>query len=166
MQFPEIAAEISRMVEVDQEMRIKSFTDDSVWDDSVDARHTARMKQIVAEIGWPTAGKVGEKASSEAWLLVQHADRDRDFQQHCLTLMKNESEDEVRPRDRAMLEDRVLAGTGRPQLYGTQFQQKEGKHVPLEIEDPERVNERRAAVGLGTLEEGIALMYDKYGTPT
>ena len=40
-----------------------------------DRRNTARMQEIVKQIGWPTFDKVGEGPSNNAWLLVQHADR-------------------------------------------------------------------------------------------
>ena len=51
---------------------------------------------------------------------------------------------------------------GLPQIYGTQFRQVDGKHVPKDIEDIEHVNERRKAMGLDTLEENIERMYKKY----
>lgn len=52
IQFPEIASEIEAMATVDQDMRERSQTED-YWDESVDAKHTARMREIVAQIGWP-----------------------------------------------------------------------------------------------------------------
>jgi hypothetical protein len=60
--FQAIGDEICAMSEADQAMR-KS----GVWDSSLDVKHTLRMQQIVAAIGWPTISKVGER-------LVQHAD--------------------------------------------------------------------------------------------
>ena len=44
----------------------------------------------------------------------------------------------------------------KPQRYATQLEEVNGWMVPKELEDPEKVNERRAAVGLGTLEEYTA----------
>jgi hypothetical protein len=147
--FQAIGAEIIAMSEADQAMR-KS----EVWDASVDERNTARMRQIVAEIGWPTISKVGPQASQMAWLLVQHADRDRDFQRACLVLMRTQPAEEVDAQNIAYLEDRVRVGEGRPQLYGTQFHANEqGELEPFPIEDQEQVDARRAEVGLGTLAE-------------
>lgn len=54
----------------------------------VDIANTARLKQIIAEYGWPTASMVGKKASYSAWLLAQHADLDLDFQKSCLQKMR------------------------------------------------------------------------------
>lgn len=38
------------------------------------AAHTARLKELIKENGWPRLSKVGAEASQAAWLLVQHAD--------------------------------------------------------------------------------------------
>lgn len=162
MKFPEIAAEIIEMVRVDQDMRERNLREPEYWDPDVDMASTRQMKKIVNEIGWPTTSKVGGKASEGAWLLVQHADHDVEFQMHCLELMKLESIIEVLPRAIAYLEDRVRVNRMQPQLYGTQFIQVDGRHVPQHIHDPENVDARRRSMGLGSLEEGIARMYEKY----
>lgn len=164
VQFPEIISEIEAMTAIDQDMRKRSQAED-YWDESVDAKHTARMKEIVTQIGWPTVSKVGQDSSHHAWLLVQHADHDVEFQTQCLTLMKQEKPNEVNSRDIAMLEDRIRVNNNQPQIYGTQFRDVDGKHRPLPIEDEVNINERRKQMGLGTLEEGIAEMYEKYGAP-
>ena len=45
------------------------------------------------------------------------------------------------------------------QVYGTQFEQDEnGDPHPLPIEDPQHVNERRAHIGLDTIEERVQKM--------
>lgn len=159
--FPKIATEIKQMVEIDQNMRERS-EEDNFWDEEVDARNTARMKQIVAEIGWPTVSKVGKEGANNAWLLVQHADHDVVFQEQCLSLMKESPEGEVNRTDIAYLEDRVRVNQGRGQLYGTQFTQENKQHIPRLIEDEENVDERRAELGIGPLSEQIQHMYNKY----
>ena len=161
IRFPLVARELKEMFDIDQAMREKSGPDDS-WDDTVDAKHTERMKQIVAEIGWPTVSKVGVDGASNAWLLVQHADHDADFQEQCLKLMKEAPADEVNITDIAYLTDRVCVNRGRGQLYGTQFTQEDGKHIPRTIEDEANIDARRAEVGMGPLSEQIELMYQKY----
>ena len=167
MRYPEIARELLAMERVDQEMRGRQLKEPDYWDD-VDRRHTRRMAEIVIRIGWPTVSKVGDEASHAAWLLVQHADHDVVFQRACLSLMKlmeSASETgitEVRRSDIAYLEDRVRVNLGKPQLYGTQFMEVDGRFVSWEIENPEEVNKRRLQMGLGTLEDGILEMYEKY----
>ena len=161
IQFPNLAVEINKMIEADQDMRERNLKDDS-WDKELDKKNTRRMKEIVDEIGWPSISKVGSEASVGAWLLVQHADHDVAFQSLCLALMKELPAGEVRSQDIALLTDRVRVNQGRTQLYGTQFRQIKGKHVPRDIEDIEHVDERRKAVGLDTLAENIARMESKY----
>jgi len=161
IQFPNLALEINKMVETDQDMRENNLKDDS-WDDELDKKNTERIKEIIIDIGWPTVSKVGKSASVGAWLLVQHADHDVDFQLHCLDLMRKLPNGEVRPEDIALLTDRVRVNRGQPQLYGTQFRQIDGKHVPKDIEDIEHVDERRAEMGLDTLMENIARINSKY----
>ena len=161
MKHPEIAQELLHMERLDQDMRTKNLEDDS-WDENLDRTHTERMKEVVALIGWPTISKVGAEASHAAWLLVQHADHDAAFQKECLTLMKVAPESEVDRHDIAYLEDRVRVNSKQPQLYGTQFDVVDGSFIPQPIEEPDRVDERRQQMGLGTLEQGIREMEKKY----
>ncbi|KXJ97937.1 MAG: hypothetical protein UZ19_OD1000840 [Parcubacteria bacterium OLB19] len=155
--FPEIAQELNCMAVFDQDARKyeRAYFE-------IDKKHSDRMKQIVAEIGWPTVSKVGEIGAHNAWLLIQHADHDVDFQEYCLQLMKEASVGEVSMIDVAYLTDRVCVNRGRGQLYGTQFKQEGGKHIPKTIEDEENVDVRRAEVGMGPLSEQVDDMYKAY----
>ena len=150
------------MVRVDQEMRTKNIKDAEFWDEEIDRKNTERMKEIISEIGWPTRTKVGEKGMKDAWLLVQHADHDLEFQRQCLELMQAENSDEVGKKNLAYLVDRVRVNEGRLQLYGSQFGEKDGVFVPKPIEDEEHINERRKEMDMGTMAEGIAEMNEKY----
>lgn len=124
---------------------------------SLDAANTARLRDIVSEIGWPTRSKVGELAEHRAWLLLQHADADRDFQRSCLELMHREPADEVCPQHIAYLEDRLAVADGRAQRFGTQLHPTFGGDLaPFAIDDPEHVDERRSEVGLPSLAEYLA----------
>lgn len=167
MLYDEIAKELVSMEQRDQEMRRRNVRDSDYWDERVDREHTNQLKEIVAKIGWPTISKVGREASHSAWLLAQHIDRnDLAFQKKCLELMKALPRGEIDVRNIAYLEDRVRVNNDQPQLYGTQFVDKGSSFVPKEIENPEKVDERRLAMGLGTLEDGIKQMYEKYRVQT
>jgi hypothetical protein len=118
------------------------------------------MKEILAQVGWPTKTLVGERASTAAWLLVQHADLDPAFQKQCLPLLeKAVANGEGSAKDLAYLTDRILVADGKPQRYGTQFHTVDGKLVPRPIEDEAHVDERRASVGLGTMAEYTEQMH-------
>ncbi len=157
------------MVEVDQTARealLKSADPDPAAIDEleeIDRKNTARMKEIVAAHGWPGKSLVGEEGASNAWLLVQHADLDHEFQKECLALMEEAvKKGEATPVNLAYLTDRVLVAEGKEQLYGTQFIEIDGQLVPQPIEDEENVDRRRAAVGLGTLDEYRQVMKQVY----
>ena len=125
----------------------------------IDRVNRDRLREIVSEHGWPGATLVGKDGASAAWLLTQHADSDRDFQKEMLNLMKLAHPGEVEAKNIAYLVDRVLVGEGKPQWYGTQMG---NDFQPDNIEFPEDVNRRRAAVGMGTLEEYLEFAKASY----
>ncbi len=146
----ELSKELLRMFDEDQAIR-RSPTSAML---EIDKRNTARVKEIVATSGWPTISKYGEQAAHAAWLLVQHADNDPQFQGKALALMRDLPDGEVSRQDIAYLEDRVRVNTGRPTLYGTQFyNDSQGVFGPHPIEGRDTLDERRAAVGLGPFAE-------------
>ena len=133
---------------------------------SVDADNLAWLKEVVSEVGWPVTSMVGEDGAHAAWLLAQHADSDPEFQRICLDLVTQAVAcGEVLPTELAYLTDRVLLAEGKPQEFGTQFKGREGRWVPQWLRHPERVDERRAALGLGTLAENTARIAAEYGLP-
>jgi hypothetical protein len=122
-------------------------------------RNVARLKQIIDRYGWPGTSLVGPDGAKAVWLLVQHADLDAAFQQRCLALMEAAVQrHEASARDLAYLTDRVLASMGKPQRYGTQLREQDGHLVPLPIEDPQHLEERRQAAGLDSFREYQARM--------
>ncbi|MEO3747443.1 DUF6624 domain-containing protein [Plantactinospora sp. B5E13] len=155
-EYRRIAADLLDMAGADQRMRVRFMADGDAWDVGVDPANAARLKEIVAEIGWPTVSLVGGEASTAAWLLAQHAPDDLDFMERCLELMKQAGPGEVRLSDIALLEDRVRIIRGRPQVYGTQFCDLGNGWQPFPIENPEGVDVRRAAMGLDTFAENVA----------
>lgn len=61
----------------------------------------------------------------------------------------------------ALMEDRILTHEGKPQLYGTQVRRSSNEEqwqLP-EIADPSRVDQRRAKMGLGPLQEYLQNFY-------
>lgn len=159
-----VASELLRMADADQEMRQNVINGDAEWDEQLDVKNAARLKEIVNTIGWPTISKVGKEASQAAWLLVQHAAEEPDFMTQCLVLMKESGEGEVSPQNIAFLEDRILAFSGRPQIYGTQFRTTENGLVPFPIADIERLEERRSRMGLEPYEDNCRRMHRTYGS--
>lgn len=129
----------------------------------VHERNTARLKQIVAEHGWPGRSLVGTDGSHAAWRIAQHAIGDPPFQRTCVSAIeKSVAADDAPLAQLAFLVDRVRYFEGKLQLYGTQFEWDEnGELNPSLIEDPARVDERRERAGLNTIAEGTREMREQ-----
>lgn len=189
VQQPEVARELRSRFESDQAIRKKItdfFTEHRILDEkrdleNLDPTTAARFKELGEQIaeedkknrlwlksviekhGWPGKSLVGGQASVYAWIIVQHADQDRNFQKECLERMEALPDGEVRPVDIAYLTDRILCKTGKKQKYGTQIELKNGKLVPQSIEDEEHVDERRKALGMESLAEYLRAAEKAYG---
>lgn len=162
----EISQNINEMYEADQAMRERAHRNGGVIeteeDETLDARNTEQVKLIIQEIGWPQKSIFGKSIPLRVWLLVQHADHDVAFQEHCLELMKALPKEEIDEINMAYLEDRILVNQGKPQIWGTQFFGKGDNYGPRPIQDPATVDERRLAIGLDTLAEYKIRLLKKY----
>jgi uncharacterized protein (DUF305 family) len=190
VQMPELAAELAARCKKDQDARfalidfmarhklaggvVLEKLDKSVRDQfaklseqvgEADAANIAWMKDVVARHGWPGKSSVGKQGAANAWLLVQHADTDRGFQELCLEKMRAMAAGEVEGKHIAYLTDRVLLGRGKKQLYGTQGRWENGKTVAAPIEDEANVDGRRQAMGLGPLAEYLEQLNKVYTQP-
>ena len=158
--------ELLAMCEQDQKVRQgfgSQMTAETIKEiEAIDARHTARMKTIVTQHGWPGRSIVSEDGSHAAWLLVQHADSA--FMAQCLPLMERAvAVGEASAKDYVYLLDRVLMKQGKPQIYGTQFTSVAGGKLVLHpIEDAEHVDQRRWAVGLPPMAEQEKVIREVY----
>ncbi|MEZ4920342.1 MAG: DUF6624 domain-containing protein [Saprospiraceae bacterium] len=131
----------------------------------VDGLVQQEVKKIYAQYGYPGIDLVGKVSSHNFWLLVQHCDTDPEFQETVLASMKIEVDKEnASGRDYAYLIDRVKVNTQEKQIYGTQMilNADSTSFMPQPLIDPEQVNERRASVGLGIIEDYIETMNTRY----
>lgn len=118
----------------------------------LDADNTNFLKDLVSRKGWPKISQVGEKAAQAAWLILQHSP-DKEFMESCLAQMQA-MPDEVDPKYLARTIDRVRILNGRLQYYGTHWRENpDGTPEVLPIEDEDHVEERRASMGLPTIED-------------
>lgn len=115
----------------------------------IDEDNTRWLGEVLNGRSWPGRTLVGEDGNAAAWLLAQHADRDPVRQRTFLQALRGAvRQGEASPAHLAYLEDRVRVNAGLPQLYGTQFTVTGGELGPCTIEDPQRLEERRAEAGL------------------
>jgi hypothetical protein len=166
---PDLRAELLRRAGRDQAVRESGEPGDRDWKlvGAVDADNLGWLQRVVAEVGWPGRSMVGQDGAHAAWLLAQHADRRPVFQRRCLDLLTEATaHGEASSEELAYLTDRVLLAEGQQQVYGTQFIGRERRWVPRRLQDPQNVDERRAAMSLPPLAENIARLHDDYGAPT
>jgi len=155
----ELAQRVAEDQRLRRELHVEGLTDMRVIEQlsAVDAANTAWLKGLVHRSGWPTTAHVGEQGARDAWLLVQHADRDVDFQERCVGLLREAvARGQGSPKHLAYLEDRVALHRERPQRYGTQFVPTSIGMAPYRLEDPARVDAWRAEIGLEPLAEYAA----------
>lgn len=116
--------------------------------------NTDFLRNLIAQCGWPTARRFGEYAQAAAgWLLAFSARVDPVFQRRCLLLLAQLLDaGEVEGDFYGFTVDRVLVSQGRRQRYGTQVHGNRPRLRSDEVEDPLRLNARRAQIGLEPLE--------------
>lgn len=127
---------------------------------AVHRQNAESLHRIIDEFGWPGRSLVGNDGAEAAWLILQHAIGSPEFQRKCLPILRNAVDSgDVPAIQVACLEDRIAVFEGRPQRYGTQFDwDGNGMLSPHPLEDPERVDDYRASVGLGPMTENIQEM--------
>src|SRR5215813_5555986 len=118
--------------------------------EAVHRANAARLREIIAEYGWPDTELAGEDGTLAAWFVAQHSIGEPEFQREALRLVQDKVKDgRVPAAQEAFLYDRIATYEGHPQRYGTQgVPCPDGQYRRWLTEDPEHLNARRAAVGL------------------
>jgi hypothetical protein len=152
--------ELLRMDARDQAVRAELAADGSLWKgyeprmEKVHRENAARLREIIAKVGWPGQSLVGPEGATAAWRIAQHAIGEPDFMRWCLKLLGESSQRGDVPRWQfAMMDDRIRTFEGRPQRYGSQLRDTVNGLAPYPLEDPARVEEWRTEVGLPKLGE-------------
>jgi hypothetical protein len=170
---------LDSMYELDQKWRNyltrflnKQLTDDTISEkrisaslQRVDSLNHFELKTIFKTFGFPNTDLIGSAGTNRFWLLVQHQDLHPDFQEEVLVEMKKQTDAGKASRlDYAYLLDRVRVNTGRLQVFGTQMilNADKSSYEPKPVEALETLNERRASVGLSSIEDYIQTMNSRY----
>ena len=157
----EIQVELEAMYDLDQRVVGQSLNPSTEVPTAestiraIDIAQSDRLKEIVEHIGWPTRELVGLKATQAAYMVIQHAGHDNEFQNRCLALMIDLVEQGELPASYvALLTDRIRVFQGKAQVFGTQMAMSPnefGVMVPtptVAIEDPEHLDDRRKLMGM------------------
>lgn len=154
----EIRRKLLRIDRVDSALRNRwtasDFTDTEVEAQLRKLTMTAIdwLRTVIDTHGWPGRALVGERAADAACRLVQHVDDQIEFQKACLELMRvAATSGDIPLWHVAYLTDTICVFEGRPQIYGTKFHKEGSVLVPLPIEQPEQVNQRRKSMNMESL---------------
>ena len=127
-----------------------------------DSTNLVTVKRILDTYGWPSG--LSEDANNAIFLVIDHSDLET--MNKYLGVFQDAASRGILPmQDLVTLEDRILMDSGKPQFYGTQSRQisKNGKSQIYiwPVDNPDSLNERRASVGLSTIEEYLELFTKK-----
>lgn len=120
-----------------------------------DSLNLIKVSKILDERGWVGKSLIGSQANQTLFLVIQHSDLKT--QQKYLPMMRDAvKKGNANASSLALLEDRVALRERHKQIYGSQISMIPGKgEFVLPLEDPENVDKRRAAVGLGPLADYV-----------
>jgi hypothetical protein len=122
-----------------------------------DSINLIKVKKILDERGWLGADVIGNQGNSTLFLVIQHSDIET--QEKYLPMMREAvRKGNASASSLALLEDRVALRKGEKQIYGSQVgrDQETGEYYVLPLIDPDNVDQRRAEVGLGTIQDYIS----------
>ena len=136
---------------------------------ALDLKHAGRLRAIIEARGFPGSCLVGRDGAQAAHTLLLHTpslELQRAALPHLEAAVRR---GEVPAWAAAALTDDILDAEGKPQLYGTNFEFKDGRLVLKPVSDPAGLEERRARVGLPPMSEyikGLEEMYRTSAAPT
>ena len=164
-----LAAKLDSIHDEDQNYRLQlhelqkkhgfgSMEENEQWKiiDIKDSINLIKVKAILDKFGWLGSEVVGQKGNSTLFLVIQHSDQKT--QEKYLPMMREAVKNgNAKGSSLALLEDRVALGQGKKQIYGSQISRNPETNLfcVMPLENPESVNERRAQVGLGTIEDYV-----------
>ncbi len=166
MNYKEIAEKIIGLKNADLEFRDKIIQSGQLSEGynkemaNLHSRNAKILDEIIDTVGYPIVDKVGKEANEAAWLVIQHSIGQPYFMKKSAELLKVAvNENKADPKSLAYLTDRIAVFEGKPQLYGTQFDWDEnGEMKPNQFDDISKVNQKRRAIGLNTLEAQTEIM--------
>ena len=80
-------------------------------------------------------------------MVIQHSDNPTLQKRFLPAMEKMVASQEALGSEYALVYDRIAVGEGRLQRYGSQMHCVDGRMVPQPMEEPERIEERRAPMG-------------------
>lgn len=136
---------------------------------ATDAELTGDLKQIVQQKGWPTIALVGIDASNAAMTVLTHTP-DHAWQLQLLPQLEQMADAaQIDSTGLALVIDKELISEGKLQRYGSQFKAVNGGMAMYGVEEPDRLDQRRAKAQLPpiqTYEDMLEKLYHMKVTKT
>ncbi len=121
-----------------------------------DSVNLIKVKAVLDKYGWLGPDVVGDTGAATLFLVIQHSPQV--VQEKYLPMMRDAvKKGNADGIDLALLEDRVALRQGKMQVYGSQIARdpETQQYYVQPLEDPDHVDQRRAAVGLPPMAEYI-----------
>jgi hypothetical protein len=133
---------------------------------AVDLDNTEFLLGVIRELGWIDATRFGAEAADTAFLIVQHTSDLRLMRTALPRIEEDVRAGRLGGQSFALMHDRLQLNLGGRQRYGSQLGRlPDGGAVLMPCEDLERVDERRASMGMGPLAEYLELFREPDGPP-
>jgi hypothetical protein len=126
-----------------------------------DSINLSQVEAIVGKYGWVNITRSCSSGGKALFLVIQHANLQTQLK-YLPQLMESVGTGASDMSDYAYLIDRVHMRTGKPQIYGTQTNILDNICYVYPISDPSKVNDRRLAAGLSSLEHHFQEANVKY----
>jgi hypothetical protein len=133
--------------------------------DEVDRSNTRRLQKIIKKYGFPNADLVGLDVVGNVYTMIIHS-LSIEFQKSNLQYLTEAAGTNASIKlEIAYLTDKILVAEKKPQVYGTQFRNENGKMYLRETIEPEKLDRRRAEMNLPPMEDYIKMLEKMYRTP-
>ena len=130
--------------------------------EKIDKPNTARLNEIFNQYGFPNKKLVGKEGVQSFLILLQHTSDESLRQKSLKPITKAFRRKEISPIDYANFVDRLLVHQNKPQIYGSNFDFKNGKLVMSKVKNPKKLDKRRRKIGLPTIEEYAGKLKEIY----
>lgn len=131
--------------------------------DRIDRANSGRLQRILRRISWSELTALSPRAADQAFSIISHSN-DVAFKRRMIAVFEPLARAHEMPGDHfAILVDDVAQAEGRPQVYGTNFNCRDGLFQPNPTEAPDQLNARRAELGMNTIEEYATVQRQMYG---
>lgn len=130
--------------------------------EKVDKPNTKRLKEIYEESGFPTRKTVGKEGVEAFMLILQHTPDEALRQKMLKPIKKAFKRKEISANEYTNYVDRLLVHQGKPQIYGSNFDFKDGKLMMSKVKDLKNLAKIRRKAGLPTIEEYAEVLRKVY----